>query len=251
MNRRKVQDWSNYTGVPTAQQINNLKAADWEGIILGTQNPAITRQQYRACYDANLPVDSLYVFVYWDGDDNRRLDEAIALANEFHLLVWLDCEWTKTGYPGVGSCPPPAQLLSLIRQYKAKLGATYAGIYTGGWWWPPYTGNSTEFSHDALWHAAYQTAEPDFNDFRAYGGWTKPLIWQYSSNGDQGVNADLNIIEYPAELIPDEPIVPLGIGVHYRDGSDAEIWNANGQDKVIDGVGLRYSNGEIVRLWPV
>lgn len=241
MIRRKVLDFSNYTG--PNPNIAALVAAGWEGVILGTQNPNITRQQVAACNQGFLQVDAFYVFVYWDQEDWRRLDEALALAAEFDRKVWLDCEWHKSGYPGSGQAPPPAQIVSLIHQYKARLGERYAGIYTGGWWWPGYTGNSTEFKDDALWHAAYQSTEPNFDAFRPYGGWQRPFLWQYSANGDQGVNADLNIAEYP------ETVVPLGVGVHYRDGTQEEVW-AIRQDKVLDGIGIRYSNGVIEHLWP-
>ncbi len=239
MLRRKVLDFSNYSGVT---DVAPLVAAGWQGVILGTQNPAITRQQYAACEAGGLHVDALYVFVYWDADDERRLTDAVTLADELHLGIWLDCEWTKRGYPGSGMAPPPTELVGLIRKYREFLSEAYVGIYTGAWWWPGYTGNTAEFADDPLWHAAYQATEPDFNDFRPYGGWSKPTLWQYSSGGDQGVNADLNIEETP------ETVVPLGLGVHYRDGSDEEVWVVS--EKILDGVGIRYSNGVIERLWP-
>lgn len=245
MTRRRVLDFSNYTG--GTPNVPALVSAGWDGVILGTQSPQATRQQHATCQAGGLHVDALYVFVYWDGDDTRRLNDAITLAEEFGLEVWLDCEWHKTGYPGSGPAPAPAQLVGLIRQYKAMLGAYYAGIYTGGWWWPGYTGGSTEFKDDPLWHAAYQPTEPNFDTFRPYGGWPRPTIWQYSSNGDQGVNADLNIEETADVPVP---VTLAGIGVHYRDGSQAEVWNVNATDKAIDGVGARYSDGTIERLWP-
>lgn len=241
MSQRKVLDFSNYTG--SNPDVPALVQAGWQGVILGTQVPQTTIQQHLACEQSGLHVDALYVFVYWDSEDERRLRDAINLAAQFNLKVWLDCEWTKAGYPGSGAAPPPSQLVSLIRKYKEFLGEHYAGIYTGAWWWPGYTGNSTEFSNDPLWHAAYQASEPDFNDFRSYGGWAKPTLWQYSSNGDQGVNADLNIEEVA------EAVYPLGLGVHYRDGSEEEVWAIH-QEKILDGIGLRYSNGVIERLWP-
>ncbi len=243
MSRRRVLDFSNFTGA--TPDVAALVNAGWQGVILGTQFPNITRSQAATCMSGGLPVDALYVFVYWDSEDERRLRDAVQLASELHLGVWLDCEWTRTGFPGSGAPPIPVHLVTLIRKYKEFLGESYAGIYTGGWWWPGYTANSQEFSGDPLWHAAYQTTEPNFDDFRAYGGWTRPTIWQYSSNGDQGVNADLNIEEVQ------EAVYPVGMGIHFRSGKEREIWNAaQDPDEVADGFGLRFSNGVVERVWP-
>ncbi len=200
--RREVLDFSNFSGVPN---VAPLVAAGWDGVILGTQFPNVTRQQRTACQQGGLNVDALYVFVYWDSEDWRRLDEAIALCNEFGLKVWLDAEWTKTGFPGVGGAPPPPIVVNLLRQYKARLGQHYRGMYTGRWWWPSYTGNSTEFAGDDLWHAAYQSEAPNFEDFIPYGGWQRPFLWQYSSSGTLGVNADLNIEDTADVPVPGDP----------------------------------------------
>jgi len=40
-----------------------------------------------------------------------------------------------------------------------------------------------------------------------------------------------------------------GVGIHYTDGSDEEIWVANG--KVPDGIGVRYEDERIEKVWPV
>lgn len=191
---RKMLDWSNFTGIPDAAHLAQLLADGWVGVILGTQFPATTRLQYAACRTAGMPVEALYVFVYWDEDDIRRVSDARSLAIEFGLQVWLDCEWGKTGYPGTGTwAPDAATLVGLIAAYKAQLGMLYAGIYTGRWWWVPFTGDSHAFATDRLWHADY--SPPDFAGFVAYGGWLRPVIIQYSSGGTAGINADLDVEE--------------------------------------------------------
>ncbi len=236
MIRREVNDWSNYTGVPTPAKIRGLMDAGWDGVILGTQMPAITRQQYFACAAEGFHVDSLYLFTYWDTEDIRRINEALSLAEQFNLSVWLDCEWTKTGYPGAGTwAPPPDVIIKLIDYYKGMLGARYAGIYTGKWWWEPYTGNTTEFSGDPLWHAAYQAAQPDFDDFLPYGGWTRPNIWQYSSNGTQGVNADLNVEEVPEPPAPALPwITAINTEFPAQDRARFTVYLSDGTFKVVE-----------------
>lgn len=40
-----------------------------------------------------------------------------------------------------------------------------------------------------------------------------------------------------------------GIGIHYTDGTDEEIWAPNG--KTPDGIGVRYSDGRIEKVWPL
>jgi hypothetical protein len=55
------------------------------------------------------------------------------------------------------------------------------GIYTGSWWWPSGTGNTTQFCHLPLWNSYYDQ-DPDV-DGLPYGGWTAAdvAIEQYSS----------------------------------------------------------------------
>lgn len=45
-----------------------------------------------------------------------------------------------------------------------------------------------------------------------------------------------------------QPETLAGVGIHYTDGSDEEIWATNG--KVPDGIGVRYSSGRIEKVWP-
>lgn len=198
MRIKHILDWSNFTGVPDASDFACLKQDGWEGTILGTQFPDITRQQYAACRANGFYVEALYVFVYWDEKDKVRILAADSLASELNLKVWLDCEWTRTGYPGTGTvAPPPNVIQELIRKYKYMLGDHYKGIYTGRWWWPIYADNTTEFAGDLLWHAEYGDALDEFDTFEPYGGWTRPTIIQYSSAGVDGLVTDLDVEEIP------------------------------------------------------
>ncbi len=207
MTTRQVLDWSNWTGIPDPAHLSQVQADGWDAVILGTQSPSVTRQQYAACDAAGLPVEALYVFVYWDSEDTRRINDAFTLAEAFNLKVWLDCEWTMTGYPGTGTwAPDAATLVRLIAAYRAQLTGVYAGIYTGRWWWVPFTGDSHAHASDPLWHADYST--PDFDGFEPYGGWTRPTIWQLSSAGVDGVNADLNEEEERIVAVPNTPPTP-------------------------------------------
>lgn len=44
--------------------------------------------------------------------------------------------------------------------------------------------------------------------------------------------------------------LPAGIGAHYDDGSDEEIWVPR-PGKNLDGVGMRLDDGQVTRIWPV
>lgn len=60
---------------------------------------------------------------------------------------------------------------------------------------------------------------------------------------------------FPWEWFIDElgnvphPMQLVGIGVHYTDGSDEEVWTPR-DGKTLDGIGSRYSDGSIERLYP-
>src|SRR5260370_40501961 len=51
-------------------------------------------------------------------------------------------------------------------------------IYPTGGWWDTCTGNSTAFSADPLWVAAYASNAPPLP-----AGWNDWTFWQYTSSG--------------------------------------------------------------------
>ena len=75
--------------------------------------------------------------------------------------------------------PDPTVLVPAFRAAVAEAGNTRVGVYTGGWYWPTYMGNTTEFSNLLLWDANYNgdTSLTSVN----YGGWTTPFAHQYQS----------------------------------------------------------------------
>lgn len=52
-----------------------------------------------------------------------------------------------------------------------------------------------------------------------------------------------------AAFLEPKPRVVLGVGAHFTDGTDREIWNAD-EGKVLDGIGVRYDDGTIEGVWP-
>lgn len=180
-------DVSNFTGVPSPDQLAALYAKGYRFAIPGTQTGldgnCYTAGQIAAFQTAGFQVPAVYVFLYWDGNDPGRVTDAM----KYGLPVWLDCEWKQA------QVAPP----TVIGQAVVSLGQQCAGIYTGSWWWVPFMQNSSELSYLPLWHAAYfdDGHVPAFSEFQPYGGWAKPTIWQYSSGGDAGLNADLDVME--------------------------------------------------------
>lgn len=180
---RRGADLSNYSRLPDMAAI---KQSGIDFLIIGTQTGAdgqcYTQQQIDAARAASIDVPAVYVFVYWDGNDVARIDDA----KKYGLPVWLDCEY---GSPTPG-------IAQLIQQYIGQLGSQCAGIYTGRWWWPA---DWTICSSLPLWVADYRDPG-DWSSFVPFGGWTKPTIWQYADSGIPGVVADLDEMQEVNEL---------------------------------------------------
>ena len=92
-------------------------------------------------------------------------------------------------------------------------------LYTGGWYWRGYLGNTTELGDLALWDSSYITGAGSAADlvqrgggdgkgvtpgfFRSYGGWRRHTIRQYSSNATvAGIYpVDVDVIEGELEAV--------------------------------------------------
>ncbi len=206
------------------------------------------RQQKEACEAAGIMVPFAYKFLYWRDDDLERMKDAC----RFGEPIAIDCEADTTWSPD--------RVMERIGEAKDLLTreGLYWGIYTGEWWWSPKTRNSTDCATDKLWHAAYpfgnqlppENYMPPEGMQVDYGGWVEAQVHQYADQcygDDAGPWAfDMNAAD---ESLLDARVVPAGVGAHYTDGSDEEIWTPR-EGKTLDGVGMRYSNGVIERLWP-
>ncbi len=178
-------DCSNYTGYLSSPQVQSLLSAGVEWAIVGTQNPDIARQQIISLEADGIEVPAVYCFLYWDSHDDQRIDDA----RTFGKPVWLDCEYVRE--------PMPDWLTIRVKitEAVARCGDSFAGIYTGAWWWPKYTNEMNRAFDCPLWHADYRPRPESLVLSHPYGGWTKAAIWQWSSAGLGGVNVDLNVME--------------------------------------------------------
>lgn len=178
----KAIDISNYSGIPTVEQFQQVKALGYDLVICGTQMIQITEQQWANAIEAGLEVD-FYHFLYFDGLDVQRLQYAHQWPKP--RMMWVDCEYQTTD-------AMPVNVINNVLQMLHVLDVPL-GIYTAAWWWIPQMGDATFFKDLPLWDADYDGIE-NFDDFVHFGGWEKPYMKQYA--GDQhvaGILCDLNV----------------------------------------------------------
>lgn len=226
---RRGMDISNYTQPLTQEQIDYV-GANMDFVCIGLQNAAKAR-----AFKAQLEPLGLQLMYYIERP-NRDLTIPDAGS-----IVWVDIE--------EGCFVERNETLQALADVAARGLVPY--VYGNKYSIEPVFGQSTELSGYPLVHAEYPRDGdvPDFTEFEPYNGWDKPAIWQYSSGGVAGINADLCVSyeEWPVA------VVPAGIGIHFPDGDSQEVWNAEdaaNQGRAIDGIGLRMSDGEIRRVWP-
>ena len=190
-------DCSNYGGVPTSEQAGFIRDAGYEYVIVGTQQESIADRQLEAFANVGLHLE-LYLYPWYDSGDKYRVERAGRLAWRYAITrVWDDIEWNAELQ---GPEPWHAVIIQGMKRRHDDLRALEldVGIYTGEPYWKRLTGNTVEFNHLPLWHAWYYNDRriPDFDDFRPYGGWTRPLIWQYhDTNNIGGFGNDRNAAE--------------------------------------------------------
>lgn len=159
-----------------------------------------------------------YVYLYWGRSpwNQTPLDRtraALDMAGNRITRLWLDAEDTTHAF----NAQELAQCVRLCEQRGMP-----TGIYTGRWVWVDRYGNPSGFEHLPLWHAEYQVQEglparPDlkpnsFDGFKLYGGWTKPLIWQFQGTCTLcGHQVDLNAVDELAG-VPQPPAKPRQSG---------------------------------------
>ncbi len=169
--------------------------------------------------DAGIDILGFYGLIYFGSPYGVTRDTkwAIQLAKRFGVeRVWLDCEidGKAIGFNDAVT-PTPASRVKEIRECVKLVedAGLKCGIYSGSWWWPGNTGNTTEFSRLPLWHAGY------LNDGSAiktvnYGGWTDVSIHQYTSSLNVcGRNRDANYVFMEEDEVTREEYETLMLAV--------------------------------------
>lgn len=222
-----------------------MKSAGVTGAILGVYSPenapARMGQAADKLQSAGIDILGFYALIYFGSAFGVTRDTrwAIELAQRFGVeRVWLDCETDgkDNGFTDAVT-PTPAERVQQIRLCVAMVESAglKAGIYTGGWWWPGNTGNTTEFSRLPLWHAAYFATGTQIRTVD-YGGWTDVAIHQYTSSLPIcGRNRDANYVFMEEEELPDPRIDKLIAAL----GGEAAVdeWNARG-NSLLSGYAL-------------
>lgn len=211
-----ARDCSNYTTDNfTPELIESWRASGVGLVIIQAFPPEYTSKyaeqvnQMRVCAQVGMPFDC-YIYDYLGAPD--WLDGALNGIQGSGLRprkLWLDEEDTETEVGWTPQQRIDAITSSIERALwwahdENKL--PYPGIYTGGWWWVPKTGNSKLFEDLDLWVAQYDGIA-DASVFTPFGGWTSCRIKQYA--GTQPDGTDLNVLSVEEEAELNGGVVPV------------------------------------------
>lgn len=219
-------DISVWSGTVTDTEMDCFWDEGVRHVIVGMQDYRIAKQQLDMAIARGMTVDA-YVYLVWDGDVVRQVENAIAFLREYPIgMIWLDVEEDPAGRGR-------AELEGLVADALAACGDAACGIYTAAWWWNPAMGGSSAFADVPLWYALYD-GEPSLATWPSdeFGGWVEVWGKQYAGDLDLcGIDVDLNTIAvtttasvpHPAPLPvpPGLPAQPTGLD---PDGSRVPTW---------------------------
>jgi len=139
------------------------------------------------------PVDVYFFPAFYHKAANASVDQfhSSMTSHGVHAnRVWLDIEGPQ--YWGPDHQRNNDYILDLY--YRLKSQGYIVGVYTSDSQWVPITGDSKILSFLPVWYAAYETPqEPNFNDWRPFGGWSRPSIKQFrGTHSECGASIDAN-----------------------------------------------------------
>jgi len=106
--------------------------------------------------------------------------------------IWLDIETNPSS--GCGWSSDQSSNCNYIQgmiQEGSKLGKKI-GVYASEYMWTSIAGSScTVGASSPLWYADYDN-EPNFDDFKPFGGWTTPTMKQYQTGTTCQLGVDYN-----------------------------------------------------------
>lgn len=191
-------DVSNYSEIPDSLRLDALLLAGVTGVIVGTQSIGKADAQLAAFRARGFACET-YLYPVYDAGDPGRVAAAIELSKRHGVTrIWDDIEWVEAVH---GPRPSAAIVVNGIDiRWRTIRGAGLdVGVYTSESQWPLMTGGRLDGViqqiDSPLWSAYYYNDRrvPVKANFRPYGPWTAPLLWQYSERGLDGYNCDLNI----------------------------------------------------------
>jgi hypothetical protein len=165
-------DMSRWGGDLTAEEAAAMKAVGIATVIVASGPGGyglMARQQGESGLAAGLRLEA-YTFLEFESDPEWWVREALARLDGLSVVRWwLDVEDTEHGR----SWTPEKRITYVQRALDAFAAAgVFAHVYSGGWYWRPYMGNTDVFARQGrkLWNAWY---DGDLDvDGLPYGGWT-------------------------------------------------------------------------------
>lgn len=233
MSRLNAVDMSRWGGELTPSEAACMASQGIHTVIVATGPGGYglqALQQAEAASAAGMRVEA-YVFLEFESEPEWWIREALRRLEGFPVARWwLDIEDTEHGRDWDVADRMEYAKRALIAFQDFGI---FAHIYTGGWYWRPYMGNTTAFAEQGrlLWNSYYDS-DPDV-DGLPYGGWTRETvaIEQFQGTTDLcGQSVDLNAMYIDpateeadmADPRLDEVITALG-------GIEAiRAWNATG-----------------------
>ncbi|TAJ21558.1 MAG: hypothetical protein EPO65_01305 [Dehalococcoidia bacterium] len=170
-------DVSNYTGAISGAKAAALRTAGVGRAIVQIVDPppgyppSVFRQQIPVLLDAGFEVEA-YVYLWLGGNTAHQVLDAIARVAPWRARLrrmWLDAEDVSV----------PEHQQANRAAIDAAVGACSmpAGVYTAGWWWRPYMGDSSAFAQLPLWAAEYDGDAS--TRFTPFGGWNACAMKQH------------------------------------------------------------------------
>jgi len=141
---------------------------------------------------AGIPYVDVYMFpCYQCGDGAGQVSKAVAYLKAHDVqygMFWFDIEGPQ--YWSTNQAFNRDFMSAMLTQ--ARTLGVHAGVYTSASQWGPIMGTWTGAASYSLWYAHYDNSQ-NFNDFSAFGGWTRPSIKQYYGDASVcGLDVDLN-----------------------------------------------------------
>lgn len=144
----------------------------------------------KSAWDGGMKYVDVYMFPCVScGNPKGQVDSLInALANSKYGMIWLDIE--RLNWPS-NYVANRRFILDMVAELKEKQKSF--GIYTNLNNWAEIVGQSWDGVKDyPLWYAHYDSL-PNYSDFKAFGGWTRPAMKQYKGDTTVcGVGVDLS-----------------------------------------------------------
>mmetsp|Transcript_2116 Transcript_2116/g.3022 ORF Transcript_2116/g.3022 Transcript_2116/m.3022 type:complete len:162 (+) Transcript_2116:902-1387(+) len=118
------------------------------------------------------------------GNPAGQVSKLKSYINQYNIKfgqVWLDIE----NYAWSSSTSSNQKFFEeLANAAKSTWGRSKVGVYTSEYNWHTIMGTSYTGGKDyPLWYAHYQSPpQPNFNDFKSFGGWTRPNMKQYAGD---------------------------------------------------------------------